>query len=214
MGSSYRKTVVSLVRRSYLTQRRQMDRDFTTKIREEENIEDTSRAKAIELFERFIDRYPNDPIYTPDAMFRLGELYFERDSINFQNNMDRFVDERDRRIEKNIPLEDMVEPKKDFTPTVQLYTRLVQNFADYSRLDGVYYLIGYCLNDMGEPAKARLAWLSLVCGNKVQFRDFTVSLEGQTESGENIKDQLAESHPAMNMDAKSQSVGVGDNAVC
>src|SRR5690606_3285409 len=46
----------------------------------------------------------------------------------------------------------------------------IERFPDYRRIDGVYYLIGYCLNEMGQPDKARLAWLNMVCANNFDFR--------------------------------------------
>ena len=35
------------------------------------------RRDAIAMFEAFLLRYPNDKRWTPDAMFRLAELYYE-----------------------------------------------------------------------------------------------------------------------------------------
>ena len=35
-------------------------------------------AAAFRGVESFLARFPDDPTYSPDAMFRLGELYFER----------------------------------------------------------------------------------------------------------------------------------------
>jgi cellulose synthase operon protein C len=208
IGGSYKQSVVSLVRRAYQSQRREMDRGFSTKIREEETIEDKARLKSIELFERFVQKYPDDPAYTPDAIFRLGELYYERTSIDFQNNMEKYYQERDRRLEKGEPLDDLVEPKKDFSNTIKLYARLVKNFPNYSRLDGVYYLIGYCLNDMGEPPKARLAWLNLVCGNKFQFKEEDAVPEPEPSSEAAKEEKLKEAHPALTMDKKTEETAV------
>jgi hypothetical protein len=38
-------------------------------------------------------------------------------------------------------------------------------FPEYRHVDGVYYLIGYCLNEMGELEEAIAAWRVLVCAN-------------------------------------------------
>lgn len=162
-GDSYRDTVVSIVRREYLRQRRLRSEGFARQISDEEKLQDESTERAIALFERFIQQYPNDPTYTPDAMFRLGELYFERQAIKFQNQMLDVMAARDRG-------EEPPEPNKDFTATIELYRDLIRRFPDYQRIDGVYYLIGYCLAEMGDPEKARIAWLNLVCANKYDFK--------------------------------------------
>ena len=106
-GDSYKDTVVSIVRREYLRQRRLRSEGFSRQISDEEKLQDQSTARAIELFEKFIKQYPNDPTYTPDAMFRLGELYFERSAIQFQNQMLGVMASRDKGLE--VP-----EPDKDF----------------------------------------------------------------------------------------------------
>ena len=38
---------------------------------------------AIALFENFLAKYPNDNRWTPDAMFRLAELYFEKSNDEY-----------------------------------------------------------------------------------------------------------------------------------
>ena len=158
-GDSYRNSVVSIVRREYLRQRRLRSEGYERQITQEEKLQDQSTDKAIALFEKFTQQYTEDPTYTPDAMFRLGELYFERSAIRFQNGMLAVMAARDKGVEQE-------DPVKDFTPTIELYRQLIQRFPDYPRIDGVYYLVGYCLSEMGEPEKARIAWLNLVCANK------------------------------------------------
>ncbi|MDB4987966.1 MAG: domain protein putative component of TonB system [Myxococcaceae bacterium] len=158
-GDSYKDSVVSIVRREYLRQRRLRSEGYERQITQEEKLQDESTDKAIVLFEKFVQQYNDDPTYTPDAMFRLGELYFERAAIDFQNAMLAVMASRDKGVEQ-------ADPIKDFTPTIDLYRQLIQRFPDYPRIDGVYYLVGYCLGEMGEPEKARIAWLNLVCANK------------------------------------------------
>jgi TolA-binding protein len=162
-GDTYKDTVVSIVRREYLRQRRQRSEGYARQISEEEKLQDEATLQAIALFEKFVQQYPNDPTYTPDAMFRLGELYFERSAIAFQNAVQQVMESRDKGVE-------LPEPDKDFSPTINLYRELITRFPNYQRIDGVYYLIGYCLNEMGEPEKARIAWLNLVCANEYDFR--------------------------------------------
>lgn len=169
VGGSYRDTVLAIVRREYLRQRRSRDQGFARQIREEERLQNEARERAIRLFERFIRRYPDDPTYTPDAMFRLGELYFERSSIQFQQGLEAFLAERDRLTAAGESADDMQEPQKDFSPTIDLYRQIVERFPNYSRIDGVFYLIGYCLNEMNQPEEARLAWLNLVCANNFTY---------------------------------------------
>ena len=50
-------------------------------------------------------------------------------------------------------------PKADYTPTVNLYRRLLIEFPNYRLLDATYYLLGFCLGEMGQEPEARQALL-------------------------------------------------------
>jgi tetratricopeptide (TPR) repeat protein len=162
-GDAYKETLVAILRREYLRQRRQRSEGYGRQIAEEEKLQDASTLEAIAMFEGFVKQYPNDPTYTPDAMFRLGELYFERSAIQYQVAVNAVLDARDKGQE-------LTEPAKDFAPTIELYREIIRRFPQYQRIDGVYYLIGYCLNEMGQPDQARIAWLNLVCANQYDFK--------------------------------------------
>jgi tetratricopeptide (TPR) repeat protein len=165
-GETFRSTVTSLVRREYLQQRRQRDRWYGERLATEERAFNEARENSILVFEEFIRRYPNHARYTPDAMFRLGELYFERSAVEFQKLYD---DAQAAREAGDLTAEDNLPTSPDFTPTVALYKTLARRFPAYERSDGVYYLIGYTLNEMGRPEEALAAWLALVCANKYDY---------------------------------------------
>ncbi len=198
-GETYRDTVVSLVRREYLRQRRSRDQWFSRQIREEERLTNEARERAIALFERFIRRYPNDPNYTPDAMFRLGELYFERSAVQFQELYDAATLARangDEDAMDSLPL------SPDLQPTIEIYQRIVRQFPNYRRIDGVLYLIGYCAGEMGRAEEARDAWLALVCANRFQYDPDHARYnqpDGEAAAeGTGGEDQLAE-HPSLGL---------------
>ena len=165
-GEAFRSTVTSLVRREYLQQRRQRDRWYGEQLETEERAFDEARENSIRVFEDFIRRYPNHQKYTPDAMFRLGELYFERSAVEFQRHYDNAQAAREA---GDLTAEDNLPTSPNFTPTIDLYKTLARRFPAYERSDGVYYLIGYTLNEMGRPEEAVAAWLALVCSNKYHY---------------------------------------------
>ena len=165
-GESFRSTVTSLVRREYLQRRRERDRWYGEQLEAEERAFNQARESSIRVFEEFIRRYPDHARYTPDAMFRLGELYFERSSVEFQELYDKAQAAREA---GDLTAEDNLPTSPDFTPTVTLYKSLARRFPEYERSDGVYYLIGYTLNEMGRPEEALAAWLALVCANNYDY---------------------------------------------
>ncbi len=193
-GAGYRDTIVSLLKRQYERQKHDREALYSSQITYEEKLEDKARLDAIAVFERFIAKYPNDPTYAPDAMFRLGELYFERDAIAQQNEMNAYLAERDRRLTTGQSTDDLQEPHKDYSATIDIYRRLAQTFPKYDKLDGVYYLIGYCHNEMGQSDIARMAWLNLVCANH-----YTYTGEAPPKEVDTAVDERAKEHPALTL---------------
>ncbi len=194
IGGAYRSSVLSVVRRDYQRQRRTRDEAFARRIRVEEDLEDKARQKAIALFERFIAEYPNDPRFTPDAIFRLGELYFERSALAYQAHVERVNEENDRRQTAGETTKSLDDPEKNYSDTIGLYKTLIERFPDYERIAGVYYLIGYCLNEEGNFEAARVAWLSLVCGNRFDFRRDASKILAEDKA-----DEALEKHPALGL---------------
>ncbi|AKF06441.1 tetratricopeptide repeat protein [Sandaracinus amylolyticus] len=192
-GTSYREAIRSILRREYTQRRREREQGYARQIREEERLQNEARERAIRLFERFVRRYPDDPTYTPDAMFRLGELYYERSAIAFQ----------DAALAGQTP----ESGHPDYMPTISLYRELVRRFPNYRRIDGVYYLIGYCLNEMGEMAEARLAWLNLVCANRYHYTGESLPTPDTTGEGDagTASPLGPEAHPALTLDPTPQS---------
>lgn len=182
-GSSYRGAIDSILRREYQRQRREREQGYARQIREEERLQTEARNDAIVRFERFIRTYPNDPTYTPDAMFRLGELYYERDAIAFQEAQEDAA---------------AVTGHPDFSPTIGMYRDLVARFPRYRRADGVYYLIGYCLGEMGELEEAVAAWLNLVCANHFTYTGPPAPPAETEEPAEDTS--LAATHPSGSLD--------------
>ncbi len=196
IGGSYRDTLVALLQREYLRKRYASDQTYMRQVDAEEALEDKARLAAIELFEKFLAKYPSDPRYTPDAMFRLGELYFERDSIQQQQAMEAFMAARDKPVAAGSP--EVAEPEKNFNSTIELYRHLVRDFSGYDKLDGVYYLIAYCLNEMGQTNEARLAWLNLVCANHYHYTGEAPPVEDKADPAADA----AKLHPALALDPK------------
>ena len=138
------------------------------------------RLDAIERLLAFVNRYPDHPAQTPDAMFRLAELTFELESDEFVAADDEYI-----RLLALFDLgevaEPPIEPQKDYQGTVAWFRRLIADFPDYQQVDGAYYLMGTALQQMGEDEDANEAFLALA-------RDFPESefaQEGWVRLGEN-----------------------------
>jgi TolA-binding protein len=58
-----------------------------------EIVEKERRNDAIVYFEKFIQKNPNHPKYTADAMFRLAELYYEKTEDDFWEEDKKYTEQ-------------------------------------------------------------------------------------------------------------------------
>lgn len=119
------------------------------------------RQDAIGRFEEFVGRYPDNAQYTPDALFRLAELHFEKSNDAYVTALEDYDDLMDAFDEGRLS-EAPAEPRQDYRRTIELFDRLISRWRDYRNIDGAYYLKGYCLFEMGEDKPALDEFLALV----------------------------------------------------
>jgi tetratricopeptide (TPR) repeat protein len=120
--------------------------------------EEALRTLAKARFEDFLGKYPRSEA-SPHVMFRLAELYYEDAENNFlvadSNYNDRLI-EYDEVIQQMLAdgladgeeLPDPPEPaKKDYSKALALYDGIADSYPGYESIDGVYYMLGYCLTE-------------------------------------------------------------------
>lgn len=160
-SKEFKREVQLLVEKKYEEKRNTLANSYEKAIRDLEVLERRERLDAIAAFEEFLQRYPNDPRYTPDVMFRLAELYYER-SADDQAVAMRDYEEQLKKLdpEKNPTLPP--EPKVDFNKSIALYRRLINDFPDYKLNDASWYLLGYCEEKQEDFEKARQSYEQLI----------------------------------------------------
>ncbi len=166
MVQDYRSTARMIVKRAYSDKAKQINAKYDPQIASNDREAKERRMQAIAMFENFLHQYPNDKRWTPDAMFRLAELYYEKSAEEFLDADEAYKKAIDSPNPPTTP-----PPRVDYTPTIALYKRLLTEFPNYRLLDAAYYLLGFCLGEMGQEPQARQAMLALVCSNKFKPMD-------------------------------------------
>lgn len=156
-----RKALTELGQDNYKLRRAEVSRDYQTRIAKEETSERSERQQAIAQFEDFLKRHPSHARYTPNALFRLAELYFERSGEEFAARV-----KGQNADAASSSASDTGSGVPNYDPSIGLYQRLLRDYPAYRLRDGVHYLLGYCQGEMGRDAESRQALLGLVCANK------------------------------------------------
>ena len=118
-AEDFRNAIKNIIQRQYELRKKQIEEELGKQIEEEERLEDEARKSAIEYFEVFLAKYPDNDEYTPDAMFRLSELYYEQSYVDHLNAYDDYRDEL-KQWKKNPVGEEPREPSRDFTRTIAI----------------------------------------------------------------------------------------------
>ena len=177
--TEYRDDINRLVRLEYESQRRRIQDMYEAEVDAMRDEERAFRSEAIERLEAFLNRYPYHPPETPDAMFRLAELYFEKESDDFITAENTYDEQYTLYEMGRVP--DMPElPEKDYTATISTFHTLIRDFPDYRQIDGAYYLMGYSMLQMDREDDAAEAFTALVSN----FPDSDFAPEGWVRIGE------------------------------
>src|SRR5262249_28519055 len=119
------------------------------------------RRDAIAMFEAFLLKYPNDKRWTPDAMFRLAELYYEKSAEEYLDADEAYKKALDGPNPPATP-----PPRVDYTPTINLYRRLLPYFPSYRFRHAPYSPRGFCRGERGEDMRAKRPLRGLVGAKK------------------------------------------------
>ncbi len=160
-SKEFKKEIQLLVEKKYEDKRNSLGNSYEKAIRDLEVLERRERLDAIAAFEEFLQRYPDDPRYTPDVMFRLAELYYERSSDDHNVAMREYEDVMKKLDPEKNPTPPP-EPKVDFSKSIALYERLLKEFPKYKLNDASLYLLGYCQEKQENFERARGTYERLI----------------------------------------------------
>ncbi len=159
-AGNFREEAQELIKKEFGAKRGFLAENYEQAVGGLEVLERNEREDAIAKFEEFIARYPDDPTFGPDAMFRLAELYYEKANDDHAAQLVEYQEEARRATAEG--RDAPAEPVKSYAPSIALYQRLITQFPDYRFTHGVYYLLAYCLGEMGQGDESRVAYQTLI----------------------------------------------------
>ncbi len=150
----------------------QREYDGRVKTLDKRYADDIAKAQAqrgklhedtIAKLEKFIAEHPHHLDYTPDARFRLADLYLDR--------ADDEVEAKLTELEKNPPPPDQPAPPSpvaDYTPALQQWETILKEFPHYRQTASTLYLRAYYGKTQDERRSLQI-FLALACANKYKW---------------------------------------------
>lgn len=173
-AASYRAEVKDFITAEVQGRAKQLGAGYATQIEGLEDAQFELRREAIARLESFIFRHRDHDTYTPDAMFRLAELYYEDTVASYNRSQDNFAREMDL-YNRGKLLDPPTDQDRDFSRSIAIYKYLhwvpegtpmsplsgklagvvlEKRWPNHKLSDAAMYLQGYCESDMGELEKA------------------------------------------------------------
>ncbi len=175
LSDDFRRYVDGFVLNWHRRRERDVQRSFRRNSAVELDLQRRSRRAAIHYIERFLDDHVDVRPYTPEAMYRLGDLYWE--------------DENERAATEN--------RSRRFLKTIDTYRNLLTRYPDFDKRDGVHYVLGFSLQETASDAfladdiavslaspidpnqeEAVAVFLAFACANKVSYPAFRGAIAG------------------------------------
>ena len=168
-GRGFRGSVNGLLSREHDRQLDRIRHSFDRQIQAERTAEAEARRHAIQVFERFLEIYPEDQERTPDVMFRLAERCVDEAAyarLDADERMDRLINER---REQGLATEDLQPAPVDYRCSVLLYRNIIERFQAFRLRDATHYLLGWVLKEMGHEDEAISSYKGLVCPSRFHY---------------------------------------------
>ena len=159
-GKAYRAELQRDIDQAYKAKRLALTEHFERALDDVETLEKSEREAAIARFEEFLKRYPDDPGYTPETMFRLAELYYEQANEEYQVAVEAYAEESKEAMEEG--RDPPPAPVKSYARSIALYQKIITGFPRYPFLHGIYYLLAYALGEMNQGEESQAAYVDLI----------------------------------------------------
>jgi tetratricopeptide (TPR) repeat protein len=152
LADEHHRRMRDMLLRSFDDKTRELENRYAKRIAEAETRRKNKHADTIALLEQFIKDHPNHKQFTPDAMFRLGDLYLDV--------ADEAVDTADM----------AAEVIADYSKSLEYWERILTEFPEYRQMPAVLYLVGH-YGKTKDERRSLMLFLALSCANKFKWTD-------------------------------------------
>jgi len=158
------KRMRQIARREYDQRTGELERRYAERIAKTEADQVKRHNDTIALLEKFLQNHPNHEQFTPDAMFRLADLYIDQANTE--------LDQRMAAQEAAGPnaKEDQAAMVADYSKSLDLWEQILTKFPTYRQTPSTLYLYAYYMKPK-DDRKSLQAFLSLACANKYKWND-------------------------------------------
>jgi tetratricopeptide (TPR) repeat protein len=164
-AETHDKRLRDIAKREYDSRTGELEQRYAERIAKTEIDKTKRHADTIALLEKFLTNHPDHEQFTPDAMFRLADLY---------------LDEADNAVEQQLAAQEAAEkagqpPAKDaaaivadYSKSIGLWEDILKRFPNYRQTPSTLYLVAY-YGKTKDERRSLQEFLALTCANKYKW---------------------------------------------
>lgn len=161
-ADEHNRRMRSIAKREYEIRTSDLERRYAQRIAKAESNQTKLRGDTIALLENFLVNHPNHQTFTPDAMYRLADLY-----------LDQANDEVDQRLAAqeaagDVASQDQAAIMADYTRSISLWEQVLTRFPSYRQTPSTMYLLAYYTKTKDDRRSLQI-FLALACANKYKW---------------------------------------------
>ena len=154
----------AIARREYDSRTAELQKRYADRIAKTEADRSRRHGDTVALLEKFLKDHPSHDSFTPDAMFRLADLY---------------IDLADEEVEAKLAAQDAAGPDApadtasiaaDYGRSTALWEAILTRFPSYRQTPSTLYLLAY-YGKAKDERRSLQVFLALACANKYRWND-------------------------------------------
>jgi len=159
------KRLREIAKREYDTRTGELERRYAERIAKTDADRVKRHADTIAILEKFLQNHPNHEQFTPDAMFRLADLYLDAADEEVEQKL-----AAQEAAEKagNPPPRDQAAIVADYSRSLALWEDILKRFPSYRQTPSTLYLLGY-YGKTKDDRKSLEVFLALTCANHFKW---------------------------------------------
>jgi tetratricopeptide (TPR) repeat protein len=153
----------AIAKREYENRTSTLTKRYADSIAKAEAQKGKLHGDTIAKIEKFLVDHPDHEQFTPDAMFRLADLYLDR--------ADAELDAKMAALEKAPPdpnAPQQATPLADYKPALEQWEKILRQFPNYRQTPSTLYLLAYYGKTTDERRSLQI-FLALACANKYKW---------------------------------------------
>ncbi len=153
----------TIARREFDSRTADLTKKYSDRIAKTEADRSRRHGDTIAKLEKFLVDHPDHETFTPDAMFRLADLYIDLADEEFEARLAA-------QEQSGQPATSDAAQIVDYTRSIALWEGILTKFPTYRQTPSTLYLLGY----YGRPKDERRSlqiFLALACANQYKWND-------------------------------------------